>query len=286
MSGRDGFSAIETASTGRSARAELCFASGGGRTFLSRQNVPYPFHVTRTFHLENRRPDIATLYLQSASGGLYRNDDLSLDIVARAGAFAHVTTQAVTVVHDTGVLPARQRVALDAANGAFLAYTPDPLVLFPGATLRNETKLTIAPGARAIVADAFACHDPQDLARPFGALTQTLEIVDPSGRRLVREHGTLPGLDFLAEASPLGPFRAAGTMLILGPRETWPAVVSLSNACDRTGCLAGVTDLPNGVGRMLRCLARDGSDLRRGLDMAFTMAFETLVGVAPARRRK
>lgn len=286
MSGHDGFATIEPASTGRIARADLCFAAGGGRTFLSRQTVPYPFHVTRTFRLDPARPDIATLYLQSASGGLYRNDDLSLDIAARPGAFAHVTTQAATMVHDTGALPARQRVTLDVAAGAFLAYTPDPLVLFPGATLANATAVTLASGARAIVVDAFAWHDPRALARPFGMLTQTLEIVDPAGRRLVRERGTLRGVDAFAATSPLGPFRASGTMLILGPQDLLPDVAALQAACDRVGCLAGVTDLPQGVGRMLRCLARDGGDLRHGLDAAFSLAFAALVGIAPAVRRK
>lgn len=286
MSGHPGVSAIEPTAGGRSARADLCFAAGGGRTFLARQSVPYPFHVTRTLQLDSTRADIATLYLQSASGGLYRDDDLTLAVSARAGTFAHVTTQAATMVHDTGPLPARQRVALDVAKGAFLAYTPDPLVLFPGATLVNETKVNWAAGARAIVVDAFTWHDPQALARPFGALTQTLEIVDPVGRRLMREHGALRGSDFLDGASPLGPFRASGTMLILGPRDTWTGLAALPLACDRTGCLAGMTDLPNGVGRMLRCLARDGGDLRHGLDAAFRIAFEALVGIAPAVRRK
>ena len=286
MSGHDRFLAREAASTGRTARAALVFARGGGRTVLTRQTVPYPFHVTRTFQLDAARPDIATLYLQSASGGLYRDDDLTLTIEARAGAFAHVTTQAATIVHDTGTLPARQRVALDVSDGAFLAYTPDPLVLFPAAAIENETRITLAPNARAITMDSFTWHDPTGRARPFGTNEQALEIVTPDGRRLVRELGRLHGVDAVAPTSPLGPFAASGSMLILGSREALPDIAALQQACDDAGCLAGVTDLPNGVGRMLRCLARDGGDLRRGLDAAFSRAFVALVGLMPAVRRK
>ena len=46
---------------------------------------PIPFHVTRPFYLDAQRPDLATLYLQSSSGGVYGGDDLSLtlDIAGR-----------------------------------------------------------------------------------------------------------------------------------------------------------------------------------------------------------
>ena len=53
------------------------------------------------FYLDRECPEIATLYLQSASGGLYRGDDVALSIVAGPHAAAHVTTQASTLVHRT-----------------------------------------------------------------------------------------------------------------------------------------------------------------------------------------
>ena len=44
--------------------ASLQFSKGGGRTVLTRQRIPYPFHATRPFYLDQARPDLATLYLQ------------------------------------------------------------------------------------------------------------------------------------------------------------------------------------------------------------------------------
>ena len=35
--------------------ASLHFSYGGGRTVLARQRVPYPFHATRTFYLDQAR---------------------------------------------------------------------------------------------------------------------------------------------------------------------------------------------------------------------------------------
>ena len=76
----------------RRIEAELHFAFRGGRTVLAHQHVPYPFHVTRAFHLDRARPDLATLYLQSASGGLYRGDQLVLDIDVAPGVGPHAET--------------------------------------------------------------------------------------------------------------------------------------------------------------------------------------------------
>ena len=283
-----GSSAIQKGATARSARASLTFALGGGGTVLTHQITPYPFHITRPFHLDRGRPDISTLYLQSASGGVYQGDDLRLDIVARRGAGAHVTTQSATIVHQSNGPVARQRTTLEARDGAFLAYTPDPLVLFPGSSLCNETIIRIAPSARAIVQDGFAWHDPRQARRAFDTLTQRLEIVDDSGRLLVREHGTLAGADFLSENSPLGPFRTAGSMLILAPAEAEspPVAASILRACEMAGCLGGIGKLPNRAGLLLRCIARDGGALRAGLEAAFVEAFAILVGERPGRRRK
>src|SRR6266576_2789609 len=69
---------------GRKAEVLLVAELAGGRTVLRRQHVGYPFHVTRAFQLDRMRPDLATLYLQSASGGLYAADRLALDLVVGA----------------------------------------------------------------------------------------------------------------------------------------------------------------------------------------------------------
>jgi hypothetical protein len=50
--------------------------------------------------------------------------------------------------------------------------------------------------------------------------------------------------------------------------------------------MAGLSRLPNNAGIGGRVLAANGGALVRGLEAAFATAFEALVGVQPARRRK
>src|SRR5258708_25306454 len=89
------FSGFET---GREAEVRLVAELAGGRTVLRRQHVGYPFHITRAFQLDRMRPDLATPYLQSASGGLSAADPLKLDLTIGHGTAANLTTQASTVV--------------------------------------------------------------------------------------------------------------------------------------------------------------------------------------------
>lgn len=266
--------------------ASLHFVRGGGRTVLSRQRVPYPLHATRTFYLDRARPEIATLYLQSASGGLYRGDSLALSIVADADTAAHVTTQASTIVHRTHRRGIAQSTRIDIEEHAFMAMTPDPLVLFPGAEIACTTDITMALTASAILTDGLAHHDPEGKGRPFDRYSNAIIVRRAGGAVLLADRGSFTGESMLGAASPLGPFRTVGTILVLG--QGWercdPDV--LENRLAGCGCVAGISRLPNHAGVGGRILAADGGALARGLEAAFAVAFEVLMGVPPGRRRK
>src|SRR5215470_13883408 len=84
-------------------------ADRAGRTALRRQRVTYPFHVGRTWQVPGDPAGMATLYVQSCSGGLFQHDDLAWHIVASEGARAHVTTAAATIAHRMEDGHARQK---------------------------------------------------------------------------------------------------------------------------------------------------------------------------------
>jgi urease accessory protein len=264
----------------RQATASLSFEMRGGRTMLARH------HVTRAFHLDPRRPDLATLYLQSASGGLYRGDRLALDVRVAARAAAHLTTQSSTIVHDTRGRGARQIATVTVGPGGFLAITPDPLVLFPGSAIASATEIALGVDASAIVTDGFGTHDPTGDGRAFDRYAASTIVRDNRGDILIADRGSVQGRALLGNASPLGPYRAAGTLLVLGRGADRVDVVALERCLDELGCLSGIGVLPNGAGLGGRLLAPEGGILRQGLDVAFRFAFEGLIGHRPAARRK
>src|ERR1700730_566808 len=202
---------------GREAEALLAAEFAGGRTVLRRQHVGYPFHVTRAFQLDRMRPDLATLYLQSASGGLYAADRLLLDLVVGAGSALNLTTQASTVVHDGRGHGSMMHQSVTVKDNAFCAIVSDPYVLFPGADLRIATTATVAAGATLIMAEGFAAHDPHGRGGTFVRFSTHTSIIGPDGTPLVSDRGSIGGEQLAAGCGALGGMAAAGSVLMVAP---------------------------------------------------------------------
>ena len=272
--------------TGRAAEALLVAELAGGRTVLRRQHVGYPFHVTRTFQLDRKRPDLATLYLQSVSGGLYAADRLTLDLVVGAGAALNLTTQASTVVHDGRGDGSMMRQSVSVKENAFCALVSDPYVLFPGANLHLATVAVVGTGAALIMADGFAAHDPHRRGGTFTRFSTDIRIMRPNGKPVIFDRGSVRGKDISDDCGALGGMTAAGSVLMIAAPDRLPDVAEIEAAADRCGCLAGVTAAPGRAGLAMRLLAPDGGTLVRGIEVAFQMAARAMLGVDLAPRRK
>lgn len=281
---RSRLQSCSAADVGRTTDAALVVDHAGGRSVLRRQHIGYPLHITRGFHLDASRPDLLTLYLQSASGGLYAGDRINLDVTISAGAAFHLTTQAATVVHDGRDVGATQRLAVTVGDGVFGAISTDPYVLFPGARLRLETNAIVADDAVLLLSDGFAVHDPKAGDQTFGQFASRLAVTRPDGRLILKDVGRIEGHELRTGA--LGPMAAAANIVLIAPPQRLPSVQELQQAADRCGALAGASIAPNGAGLVLRMLAADGGTLARAMDAAFHVAAKAALGVELARRRK
>jgi urease accessory protein len=271
---------------GREAKALLVAELAGGKTVLRRQRVGYPFHVTRAFQLDRMRPDLATLYLQSASGGLYAADRLTLDLVVGVGASLHLTTQASTVVHDGREDGSVMRHSMTVKDNAFCAVISDPYVLFPGASLHLGTIATVAIGGILVMADGFAAHDPHRRGGIFTQFLTDTRVNRPDGKRVVIDRGSFRGEDLSATCGALGGMTAAGSFLMIAPPGQLPDIAEIEAAADACGCLSGATAISNRAGIAMRLLAPDGGTLIRGIEAAFHIAASAALGVDLASRRK
>ena len=148
-------------------------------------NMPsYPFHVCRAHYHDDDRPGLATLYVQSCSGGIYEDDRLDVSSAAGRGAEAHVSTQAATVVHTMPSGSASQRVRIECEGGSYLEYLPDPQILFPGSRCRSEIAVRLSGDAVALVSDSFLNHDPAGRDDIFAAYFSEIVIEDETGKAL------------------------------------------------------------------------------------------------------
>jgi urease accessory protein len=258
----------------------------GGKTVLRRQHVGYPLHVTRAFRLDRMRPDLTTLYLQSASGGLYAGDRVRLDLAVGAGAALNLTTQASTVVHDGRGRGSRTHQSVTVQDGAFCAVICDPYVLFPGASLDIGTTAVVADSAAFIMAEGFAAHDPHRRGGTFARFSTTTSITRTDGERVVFDRGSVGGDQLAGRYAALGGMAAAASVLMIAPPGRLADSAAIEAAADHCGCLAGVTAAPNGAGLAMRMLAPDGGTLVRGIEAAFHIAARAALGVDLAPRRK
>ncbi len=246
-------------------KADLVFAKApDGRSYLARQFLPYPFHITRPFYFDRDPAGMATVYLQSAAGGAYRGDRLALSVTLEEGAAAHVTTQASTLVHAGrgGRTSLAQEIAL--GSGAFLEFLPDPLILMSGADCEVESELRLQEGARLLFSDAFLTHDPEEQGRPPKAFRSTLVVRAPSGRPLLvdRFHlgeGAMP-------LSRLGDFPCHASIVFIAPEGDATLAAQLHSVLKPfVGVFAGVSSLTLGAGLWVRLLAQDGVSLSAAL---------------------
>lgn len=278
--------AAEAAAAGR---LDLAFArSADGLTFIERQYAAYPFHLCAAHRFEGDPPGMATVYLQSSAGGIYEDDDLNVTLEAGPGAEAHVTTPAATIARGMTV-GARQTVAIEAREGAFLEYLPDPVILFPGARLASRLAVRADEGATVLASDSFLSHDPAGRGAMFERFHCETAILDREGRALACDRFEITGA-LLAERLPglNGDCLAQGTLYVIHRvRKPAALVEALRRAlAAEAEAYAGASALPNGCGAWARVLAADGAALKAAMHAAWAAAREALTGTQPAPRRK
>ena len=270
-------------------QAALRFARApDGRSYIARQRVGYPFHITRPFYFEEAPTGALTLYLQSVSGGIYQGEDLRMVCSADAGSAAHVTTQAATIVHRMPAAPARQTAALAAEDGALLEYLPDPLIMFPGARLASVLEIEASEGATIIASESFAHHDPDGEDRRFESFAAEMRVRDEGGRLLALERYALSGDRLAAGAGQIARWPAQGSVVVAHRGSARDAILATLRAAlaPTEDFYGGASALPNEAGVGVRLLAADGARLRRGLEAAWRAVRLALYGAPPAPRRK
>lgn len=271
-------------------RISLEFACDGDRrTYLARQYASYPFHVCKVQYHDADCPNLATLYAQSCSGGLYEDDQHRLELTVRSGAEAHFTTQASTIVHSMPVGRARQDMRITAESGAYLEYLPDPQILFPHSSLASTIRIAMASDATVLVSDSFMGHDPHRMGGLPDSFESEIAIEDADGRKLAIDRLRLASHAFKARRPGImGAFNAHGTLLVATRNPPAAALQTAGRGLDFDygEAAIGVSALPNSAGLVFRVLAQDGVALKRAMYACWSSARLALKGSAPAMRRK
>jgi len=269
---------------------ELQFAPApDARTYLSYQFSRYPFHICRAQYMDTEPAGMATVYLQSSAGGIFANDNLSTRLHALKGARAHVTTQASTVVHRMDHGDACQTVDIRVEDDGFLEYLPDPMILFPNATLKSRVLVRKAPSASVIMVDSYLAHDPAAREDVFSELYNEIRVEDLDEHLLCLDRNVFSGDAFIDDnVGIMGPNFALGTFLMLNSSlQCEPACAALRDSLQaHAEVYAGISALPNQCGVWARVLSLEAVASRAALNALWRTARKLLVGSYPGIRRK
>lgn len=270
-------------------RLNLEFAvDAEARTYLRRQYAGYPFHICRVQFQDRDIPALATLYVQSCSGGIYEDDRLDLTFSVRENAQAHISTQSATVVHTMPEGSAKQFVKIDCEAGSYLEYLPDPQILFPGSRFQSAINIRLGGSAVAVISDAFLRHDPTGKDGMFSAYRTEIAIENPAGEVLAIDRLKIDGEFHPSRPGVFGSFETQGTLILASLDPLPPTVFDdlLKVRLDHAQAAIGVTHLPKAAGILVRILAIDGAALKRAMHMAWCAARLALKGSLPVERRK
>lgn len=271
-------------------RADLVFSRDpAGRTYVSRQYMPYPFHICRPLYIEQDPPGMATLYVQSCSAGLLQRDDLRTSLVVEPDAQVHYTTATPTIVHSMEEGRATQETRIEAFPGSLAEYLPEPLILFPGSRLRTSLYVSAHENSSVIAGESFLLHDYTGADGVFDWFESELQIQRPDGAALARDRFRLSGTLFRERHPGVnGEFTAHGSLVVLASGRYIDSIISAirDELASSANVYAGVSALRDRCGVWTRLLAMNGLALREGMVTAWIAAREVLTGLRPTPRRK
>lgn len=262
---------------------EFSYDQSADRTVLAASRQQAPLRVVRAFALEDGS---ALAHLHNVSGGLLGGDRLELQTCVGAGASAQLTTTGATRIYRARQQAgdAVQRNHISVKEDALLEYVPDPIIPFAGARFRQQTSIRLAPGAGLFWWEILA---PGREARgelfAYDRMELKMDIWTPE-RLIASERVRLePRTTALSSLARLGDYRYWASFYIcrVGANpKIWLSAeqrlreAALSLAGDtRWGVSTLVAD-----GLVVRCVAREGRSVLKGLREIWSAAKSLLYG--------
>jgi urease accessory protein len=260
-----------------------------GRTVLRERRQRFPLRTTVPFYLDEQTGNMAFVYVQNPTGGVFGGDRLHTVLACDRGTRVHLTTQSATKIYRTEGVPARQEVHLKLAEEAYVEHIPDTLIPHAGADYEQFTRVELAPGAMLITAETvaagrvgrgerfayqrlvletLACRDNEEL------FAERLRL-EPARVRPDRL-GVLGGWDYLVSVTVLAPEQDGAALAAALDAE----LAARGDVCGAAG------ELPQRAGAFSRALASDAVSAGDVMWRAWAVARRYLLGVSPPARRK
>jgi urease accessory protein len=262
-----------------------------GLTRLKQRDTRFPLRMTAPMYLDPARRDMAFVYVQNPTGGVFAGDRLHTRLGLEVGATVHVTTQSATKIYRMEGDYGFQSIEVTLASGSYLELLPDLVIPQAGSRFTQKLDVAVASDAGFFVTEMVA---PGRLARgerfEYTTLDFRTRVFDEDGAELVAD--TLyfePARRRPVCRGLLGRYSFVGTALAVAPgRNVSELAAAVDDACRRSRgeAAAAGCPLPGEVGVAVRVLAESHRAVREVLDAVWRAARERLTGAPPPLRRK
>ena len=231
----------------------------------------------------------ATLFLLNPTGGVLGGDHLETRVELGAGSHVCLSTPSATRVYRSAGPPAIQRVKARVGEGARLEYVPDHLIPSPGARLIQSIDVSLAPGAAAVLCDAWSVgRMARGEAWLFDLLDSGIVATDAEGL-LFKDRLVLNGARGWGGLGAAEGMAYVATVLCLAPShprlDGLAAALAAGMAESLSDARAGMTPLARG-GALVRILAPSAPAMQRAIGAAWSTCRQWLWGLPPLLLRK
>ncbi len=263
------------------ARLALAFERRGARSVLASREHDGPLVVQKALHPEGDA--VCHAIVVHPPAGIAGGDELVIDIAAREGANALLTTPGAAKWYRSAGPWAKSRVAIAAEGGAAVEWLPQETIVYDGALADIGWQARIAASARLIAWD-IVCLGRTGAGERFEKGRVRLESrLYREGRLAWLERGCIePGSPLTDSAAGLSGMSVAGTMIAAAPEieDDWLAQCREVAPAEGVGA---VTRLP---GVLVARYRGDSGEAARGY---FTALWKRLrgpmMGLEPAEPR-
>ena len=289
-SGASSSSSPEAPSPGRTGRdgfLGLAFERREDRTVLTGRRFTLPLQALEPVDLDGTGS--LTLFLLNPTGGVLGGDRLESRVDLGAGCQVCLSTPSATRVYRSAGSPSRQHMSARVGDGARFEYMPDHVIPSPGARFIQSIDLELAPGASAVLCDAWS------VGRPARGETWAFDLLDSSitardaeglifkdrfalhGARGWGGVGGTEGMAYVASVLCVAPAHSRLNGLV----EAIGDSLSSGNLESHTG----VTALARG-GVLVRILAPSAPAMQRSIEVAWGCCRDWLWSMPPQILRK
>jgi urease accessory protein len=262
-----------------------------GRTRLARRNMRFPLRTTTPMYLDPASRDMAFVYVQNPTGGVFPGDRLEARLALDVGARVHVTTQSATKIYGMDDAEAFQSIGATLASGSYLELVPDLLIPHAGSRYVQKLDISVATDAGFFMTEMVS---PGRLARgerfEYSVLALRTRVLDDDGIELIADAMLFePARRPPDRRGLVGRFSFVGTALAVAPSCDVPELArAIEDVCSRVGddVVAAGCAVHGDVGVAVRALAASHRSLRDVLDAVWAVVRERLVDAPPPPRRK